>query len=51
MLNSQVNAYISWAFIASFTLACGLVLWHAVFNINPVEKMLLSSSVAEYNGY
>jgi hypothetical protein len=51
MLHSNVNAYVSWAFIAVFTFGCGLILWHAAFGINPVEKMLLSSSIVQYNSY
>jgi len=51
MLKSNINAYVSWAFIGVFTLACGLILWHAAFGVNPVEKMLLSSSVVQSSGY
>lgn len=51
MLNANINAYVSWAFILVFTFGCGLILWRAAFGINPVEKMFLSSSVAQYTGY
>lgn len=51
MLSANINAYLCWIFIATFTFGCGLVLWHAAFGINPVEKMLLSSSVVQYNSY
>jgi hypothetical protein len=49
---SNVNTYICLAFIFSFSLACGLVLWDAAFGDNPIANLLVSSaSVAQYNNY
>lgn len=51
VLRSNVNTYVCWALILSFSLGCGLILWHAFFGTNPVEKMLISANEAEYNSY
>ena len=47
----NVNLFLSLLFIASFSLACGLILWHAAFGTNPVEKILLSTALADSTKY
>lgn len=51
LLRSNINTYLGLALIASFTLGCGLILWHAAFGSNPIVNLLLSSSAAQYNNY
>ncbi|HEV8666650.1 MAG TPA: hypothetical protein VN665_02260 [Candidatus Paceibacterota bacterium] len=51
VLRSNINTYLCLLLIGAFTLACGLILWHAFYGTNPIVSILLSSSVADYNSY
>lgn len=37
-----MNLFLSLFFVGSFALGAGLILWHAAFDINPVETLILT---------
>jgi hypothetical protein len=45
-LRSNINSVIALMFVGTFALMCGLLVWHATFNTDPVEQFLLANELA-----
>lgn len=48
---SNINSVIALMFVGSFALMCGLLVWHNVFNTDPVEKLFLSAITTDNDLY
>ena len=45
-IHANINTFIAWMFIASYSLAVWLVLWHALYNSNPIADILAAQMIA-----
>lgn len=47
LLKSRVNTILGVLFIFSWALACGLVVWHASYDTDPVEQAFVKALVPQ----
>lgn len=45
-IHANIHTLIAWAFIGSYTLAVWLVLWHVLYNSNPIADILAAQMIA-----
>lgn len=47
-ISANINSFIALAFVGTFALATGLLIWHAAFGENPIATVFASSGYAQF---
>lgn len=47
-ISANINSFIALAFVSTFALATGLLIWHAAFGENPIATVFASSGYAQF---
>ncbi len=51
IFQSRVNTILGLLFIGSWSLGCGLILWQASFDENPLSNVFASAMSSDMQGY